>query len=135
MAGGEIHGGSLSSMLVEGADSTKLCASGERGVNRGEGKLSMSSAILGECGLLVFPDSLNTRAEGAGERFANGSSSRRSEGGEFPSVELTEVAEGLGIIGIAGGSTRVELEAAADCDRSLWQGGGGEELASTIIAA
>ena len=52
--------------------------------------------------------------EGVGERSANGSSLKRSEGGELRGASW--VSE-VGLMGIAGGSTKCEVEAAAECER------------------
>lgn len=53
--------------------------------------------------------------EGVGERSANGSSLKRSDGGEFRSASW--VSE-VGLMGIAGGSTKCEVDAAAECERN-----------------
>ena len=58
--------------------------------------------------------------DGPALKSANGSSSRRSEGGEFRGGDTGEGGSGLtGILsGIAGGREKVEVVAAAECDRT-----------------
>ena len=78
-------------MLPVAGESTKPCASGDRGVTRGErgeGKLSTSIVTSLDNGRPEVKASENTSVEGEGDRFAKGSSSKRSEGGEFFGVLL-----------------------------------------------
>lgn len=98
-----------------------LCTSGDRGVTRGdlgEGSALASSAMLvntEEERRRGTVDSSNTRVVGPGDRFANGSSSRRSDGGECLGVSLLldwELVEAA--MGIARGNTNSVVVAAAD---------------------
>ena len=53
-------------------------------------------------------------ADGAGDRFAKGSSSKRSDGGEFRGMVLSKGDAGVVTMGIAGGNTNCEVDAAAE---------------------
>ena len=74
------------------------------------------------------------RADGAGERFAKGSSSKRSEGGEFFGAEELEGRLGTGAMGMAGGSAYCDVAAEAEWERCLGLGGGGDTTASDASA-
>lgn len=64
--------------------------------------------------------------EGDGERSAKGSSSSRSEGGEFLGVKSLGRVVGKGGMGIAGGKANSEMAAVAEWERNLMFGEGGE---------
>lgn len=114
VVGGHAHGGIIRPSILDASErSTKLWANGERGVTRGDDK-TLASIVANEEGRLEIDVSLKTRVDGAGERFAKGSSSNRSEGGEFRGDVLLEGSPGLGTIGIAGGNTKLETDGAAE---------------------
>lgn len=69
-----------------------------------------------------------------GDRFAKGSSSKRSDGGEFLGVVLPDGDAGMGTIGIAGGNANSVVVAAAECERCLGLGIGGDTAASDASA-
>ena len=118
MVGAAAQGGNkLPCILTSSGESTMPCARGDRGVTRGErgeANVSTSSVTSPEAGRPEDEGSLNTRVDGEGDRFANGSSSSRSEGGEFLGVLLCTEAAVSDTIGITGGSTSSEEVAAVD---------------------
>lgn len=98
-----------------------LCTSGDRGVTRGD--LGEGSALTSGAMLVSTEEerrrgtvnSSDTRVVGPGERFANGSSSRRSDGGEYLGVSpLLDGKPVEAAMGIAGGNTNSVVVAAAD---------------------
>ena len=130
--------GASSSYRVLARSSVKLRARGERGEAMPLVDAS-SRLVVRETARGRLSDaretSGGTNVEGVGERSAKGSSSRRSEaGGEFlVRRELTLSTRprdlvlasdtdpvGLMLMGIAGGRTKCEVDAAAECERKRW---------------
>lgn len=116
-------------------------ARGERGVGNvlSEPVAATEVSILGESegrDICEADASANKVTAGAGERSAKGSSSSKSDGGELRNGSGRERVSGIGGMGMAGGRTYDEVDAAAEWDRSLVVdvGVGGAMIPSAAMA-
>ena len=137
VSGGLFHGVSSSGEgaadTVSGvrSSSVKLRTKGERGAcTRLAAGLAIATSSMvcsgGSALVLARGTSGMTNVAGVGERSAKGSSSSKSEGGEFRMelfvlfalfLDLNENSEAAGLMGIAGGRTKWDVDAAADWER------------------
>ena len=121
VTGGLLHGVSRGEISSSSWMSVKLIAKGERGVGEwtrdglAEGDTSITR-LLGLVGVRARGSSGRKKVEGVGERSAKGSSSKRSAGGGEFRLFLLGDSSVVGLMGIAGGSTKLVVDAAAECD-------------------